>query len=274
VEWLVHELKKKPVARLRGRIERERMHTTVLARDAVWSCDESYLTHDGNGRVHALALRETHVPLTLWLSIGPPVHAQDIVRALERTATTRGGWPLVLCLDNGGANRSAELLQVLAREQVVVLYNVPHTPQHNAFVERAFGELKCACNLSELVAEAACAGSCGCAPDPASARRALHQRLQAARDVLDNTPRWSLGAATPVEIDRSALRADHLTRRARFYTDVQAALDCVAQQSLSPRAHRRAEREAIWSALTSHGLVVRTRGGGQSSKRSKRNLIA
>jgi transposase InsO family protein len=274
VQWLVRELKRKQADRERWRIESERVHTDVLARDAVWSCDESFLARDAQGEVRALAVRETHVPCTPWLSVGPPAHAADLVYALEHTAAMRGGWPLVLSLDNGGANRSHALARVCEREQVVLLFNVPHTPQHNAFVESGFGELKCACGLTGLVADPSQGTVCALEPDVSQTRSALEQRLCAARDVLDNTPRWSLGAATPSEIDRSAPRADHVVPRARFYHDVRAALARVAQQQLSPPARRRAEREAIWSTLQAHGLVYRTRGGGQSSRPSKRNLVA
>lgn len=276
-EWLVRSLKTKRAQRERLRVERERVHTQVLARDAVWSCDESFLGRDACGEVRALAVRETHVPRTLWLSLGPPAHAKDLVRALECTAAERGVWPFVICLDNGGANRSDELLRVLAEQQVIVLFNVPHTPQHNPFVERGFCDLKLATGLAGPAARMAETSQMPVWAHESGVlemRDELHARLLAVSVALDRTPRWSLGAATPEEIDRSAPRAHHLVCRERFYRDACAALARVAGLQLPPRARRRAEREAIWSTLQTHGLVVRTRGGGQPSRPSKRNLLA
>lgn len=276
VQRVVKQLKLDRSTRLRQRIERQRVHVEVLARDALWSSDESHLTRDEQGETRALAVRETCVPRTLWLSAGPPVHAEDLVRALELTACERGGWPLVLGLDNGGPNRSDELARVLEREQVIALFNVPHTPEHNAFVERGIGELKQAIGPDGLAArctDAVQGHVCVLDPGVLATEGGLRASLRDAWLVLDATPRYALGGSTPAEIDSLTERADHVTCRARFYADARAALERVAAQQLDPRARRRAEREAILSTLEAHGLVRRTRGGGRSPRSTKRNAF-
>ncbi len=45
-------------------------------------------------------------------------------------------------MDGGPENRGHEVLDVLERHCVVVLRNLPHTPQHNAWSERGMRELK------------------------------------------------------------------------------------------------------------------------------------
>jgi hypothetical protein len=54
----------------------------------------------------------------------------------------RGKTPWVLAVDNGGAQKSAELRAWARETDVILLFNVPRTPQHNAWVERGFGELR------------------------------------------------------------------------------------------------------------------------------------
>jgi hypothetical protein len=154
---------------------------------------------------------------------------------------------------------------------VIALFNVPHTPQHNPFVERAFGDLKCASRLDELVARGADSSQAlVCVPDAGVSNTCelLRERLCATRDALDRTPRLALRTRTPAEVDGSAERAEDRACRARFYADARAALARVAAQPLKPRARRRAEREAILCTLETHGLVRRTRGDGRKSRPS------
>jgi hypothetical protein len=70
-----------------------------------------------------------------------------------------------------------------------------------------------------------------------------------------------LDGPTPVELDRIAPRADDHASRDCFYAEVSKSLQRIALAPLDARARRKAEREAIWSALQSNGLVRRTRGG-------------
>lgn len=131
------------------------MHTHALARDVLWSCDESFLGRDTQGEVRGLLVRETRVPLTLDVAVGPPATGDDIARALERAAEERGSWPLVVAFDNGKANKSKVVLRLLAEHQVLALFNLPYTPQHNAPVERGWCDLKLAAGLDEASTRAA-----------------------------------------------------------------------------------------------------------------------
>lgn len=94
-----------------------------------------------------VVVRETVTPKTLWGSVGAPLTEEELVRILEASAKERGCWPLVARFDNGGANRSNVVCECLAAHGVIMLFNVPHTPERNAFVEHAIGEAKCACGL-------------------------------------------------------------------------------------------------------------------------------
>lgn len=277
LQRLVKRLKADQAAFDLRRQEWDRVHTLVLARDALWPCDESFLGRDDErNETRSLTIHDPGVSRTLWSSVGPPATSEDLVRALERTAQERGAWPLVFVADNGKANRSKAVKRLLEEHQVIALFNVPHTPQHNAFAERSILDLKLASGLDGPAVRIAdpsqvpvCTSDAGCS----ATRDELHARLLAAREALDHTPRERLGGFTPAEIDSLVPRAEDLCRRARFYEDACAALARVAQQQLKPRARRRAEREAIWCTLEAHGLVVRTRGGGRSSRPSKRNAL-
>lgn len=267
VQRIVERLKAWQAARKRRRDEAMQVHVKVLYRDTLWPCDESMLGRDSQGEVRGLVLRDACSSSTPWVSVGPPATGEEIARALEQTALVRGGWPLVVAFDNGGANRSRVVAELLRAHQVVALFNLPHTPRHNPFVERAWGEIKCAARLDKRALRAA-EHTPRC-----STRAGLFARLVATRDALDSTPRLRFAGFTPAEIDSQRLRADDLVCRARFYDDACAALARVARETLKARARRRAEREAILCTLEMHGLVRRTQGGGRSSRPSKRNYL-
>jgi hypothetical protein len=240
----VRELKRERRERVQSRIEENRVHVEVLARDAVWAVDQTHIARDDKGETKALAVRETVAPHTLGLSIGAPATGTDVVRLLRRVAAERGRWPFVIQMDNGSENKNAAVGACLRSARVIALWNEPHTPQHNPRAERGFGDLKLALAGEQL------------------SGYAVHERILRAWKTLDaSTPRERLDGLTPVELDRIAPRADDRTRRGRFYAEVCQALRRIALAPQHARARRKAEREAIWSALQRHGLVTRTRGG-------------
>ena len=265
VQRIVRQLKGQRRAHQRRRDAVLQAHHEVLFPDTLIACDESMLGRVGQGEVRGLVLRDACSGSTPWVSVGPPATGEEIARALEQTALERGGWPLVVAFDNGGANRSQVVAKLLRAHQVVALFNVPHTPRHNPFAERAWGEIKCAALLDKKALRAA-EHTPGC-----STRAGLLERLVVTRDALEHTPRPRFGGFTPAEIDSLRPRADDRACRARFYDDASAALARVAGEPLKARARRRAEREAILCTLEQHGLLNRTRGGGRSSRPSKRN---
>ena len=255
VQESLRTLKQDAARRDRSRIERNRVHVEVLARDAIWAVDQTHLGRDEHGEVKALAVRECLSQRTLGLSIGAPARGIDVVRLIEQVVEQRGQGPFVIQMDNGSENKNAEVAACLQRARVIVLWNEPHTPEHNARIEHGFGDLKLALGIERSTpARRNCTSRLS--------RGGMCMRLLAAWEALDaNTPRVGLDGLTPVELDRIAPRADDRARRDCFYAEVSKSLRRIALAPLDARARRKAEREAIWSALQSNGLVRRTRGG-------------
>lgn len=265
VQTWVSVLKRERADRTRERLEHNRVHVEVHARDALWALDQSHVGRDEHGPVQALLVRECCVPLTLAASVGPPACGADVVRLLEHAAAERGTWPHVLMLDNGGENRNEEVEMRMRGEHVIVLWNEPRTPQHNARIERTIGSLKRASGLdaaSRAEREASQGPVSSLDPGVARTRTSLSVRLVRAWKQLDQeTPRVGLGGQTPAEFDSQAPPAEDLIRRARFYEELCEELDRCALTPQSARARRKQRRETTWSALQRDGLVTRTRGG-------------
>lgn len=249
VQASVREIKHAERARTRERIETHRVSAQVLARDALWAADQTHLLRDESGELKALVVRECMYPRTLGISMGPPACGKDTLGLMEHTAKERGCWPLVMQLDNGPENNNRFVRDGLHKERVIILWNEPHTPQHNPRAERGIGDLKRACGLDR-------------ARSPSITRQDACMGLLDAWKRLDlHTPRQSLDGLTPSELDRIAPRAEDLASRARFYAEVCLELRRIALEPIRARARRKLEREAIWRALERHGLVTRTRGG-------------
>ena len=178
LQGLVKRLKYKRKRRGGRRAQRARQSALVLASNALWAADETFVGRDEQGEVRVHVLRETLAPKTLALAVGAPATADDLIALLEQAARERGALPLVLSLDNSGPARSEKLRAWLREHQVILLLNAPRTPEHNAFAERGVGELACvvegARSAGELDAgdrqlelDGACAtlvgaGCCGC----------------------------------------------------------------------------------------------------------------
>ena len=262
VQSCVRALKSESASRERVRIQVERVHVEVQARDAVWNLDQTQLARD----VTALVVRDALTPAALSASIGPPASGRDSARLMEATAAQRGAWPFVVQMDNGPENNNVSMHECLERHRVIVLWNVPHTPQHNARSERGHASWKTALGVPSRWRRRDPGhgrGRDACASTPVQASRGplILRLLHAWRRLDAETPRAEFGGLTPAELDSLAPRAEACACRGRFYTEVCEELQRIALSPEQPRARRKQEREAIWCALERHGLVTRTRGG-------------
>jgi hypothetical protein len=66
----------------------------------------------------------------------------DVQHALERVHAERSELPFVLSLDDGSDYRERTYCAWVKQHRVLELRSPPHVPQHNAFAERAHGELE------------------------------------------------------------------------------------------------------------------------------------
>jgi hypothetical protein len=170
----------------------------------------------------------------------------------------------VLCMDNGSENDNELVCSYLRNAQVVPLWNLPYTPEHNAWIENLFGELD-----REL--EARGEASIGDA-DPSQGpvfspqaggsptKRHFERCVPRVLGTLNRRARPSRGGWSAEQLDSLLPCAEDLVDRARFYDTACAAIRRAVQGIEGARARRRAEREAVWCTLERFGLVTRTRG--------------
>ena len=265
VRELLFELKRRRALAQSRKREAERMHVHVHGRDALWSGDGTELGRDARGRkVVAQGLKDVATTHSLALSIGGPRCAEDTLALFEAAERERGTLPHVAVLDNGPENRNKLVMGWLAARHVTVLWNVPHTPEHNPWAEAFNGELK-----EELRARGEIGkrgadpsqGSGSLAEAGALSTRAHFERcVPRAVAVLNARTRPSRGGLTAAQLDKILPRAEHQIQRARFYETACAAIEAAVQGIDDARARRRAEREAILCTLERFGLVTRTRG--------------
>jgi transposase InsO family protein len=249
---LVQQSVRRIKARRRRDAERhrqaQRVHVEVLKRDVLWSQDGTHLGRCAGRAVNAEVIKEVGSMRTLDLRVWPrATRSADVIAMLEGLYR-RGRLPLVWSTDNGSWYCSAEVEQWLADHCVVHLLSLPHTPQHNAWVERCHGELKAEADLGKGVVLDSVAEAC--------------QRILAARKRLDECRlRARLGARTAVDVDSTLASWEGAVDRRSFYADACCAREAAALGITGARARRLAERHAIWRTLESYGLVKRTRGG-------------
>jgi transposase InsO family protein len=239
-------------ARDRQREERRRaavrQHVEVLRRDVLWSQDGTHLGRWLGRGVNAEVVREAATCKTLDLWVLPRATTSEDVIALLEGLLWQGRLPLVLSTDNGSCYCSAEVEAWLAEHGVIHLRSLPHTPQHNAWVERGHGELKGESGLGKGVV--------------LSSVEEAERRILQARELLDEYRlRARLGARTAAEIDRSLPSWEGVLDRRAFYDAVCHAREHAVLGTVGARARRLAQREATWCVLESFGLVRRTRGG-------------
>lgn len=264
VRTLLSELKERWERTLERKLAAERVHVCVEARNAVWSGDGTQLGRDQGQKVVALGLKDVATTRSLAHSIGGPPCALEVLALFEEAERERGTLPHVVVLDNGPENRNHLVMEWLAARHVTVLWNLPHTPEHNAWAEAFNGELKVELRARGELAERGADPSQGpgsLAEAGARATRAHFERcVPRVLAVLNARTRPSRGGLTADQLDRIRPRAEDLVHRARFHATACAAIEAAVHGIEDARARRRAEREAILCTLEQFGLVTRTRG--------------
>ena len=226
----------------------QRQHVEILARDVLWSEDGTHLGRYLNRAVNAEVIKDAASCKTLDLRVLPRATTSADVIALLEGLLRQGRLPLVLSTDNGSCYCSAEVEAWLAEHWVTHLRSLPHTPQHNAWVERAHGELKAESGLGKGVVLSSVAEA--------------ERRILQAREILDeHRLRARLGARTAAVIDRSLPSWEGVLDRRAFHDAVCRAREHAVLDTVGARARRKAEREATWRTLERYKLVRRTRGG-------------
>ena len=234
-------------ARARLRVVVHRTSVEMRARDAVWSLDGTQVGRgaDGGSR-HVELVRELSTLGVSVSAVGGPQHGWEAVALLERVCAERGCRPLVLATDNGPENVNAVLAAYLRLHRIVHLRNLPRTPQHNCWVERAVRELK----------EAA-----GCRAGEVADAADLQARLDAAARCLNRRRRPSRGRRTAEEMLAAEPPAEALVDRGCFYAAACSAVEEAVRDREGGRARRMAERSAILQTLVNFELIRWTRGG-------------
>jgi transposase InsO family protein len=250
VQASVAALKARGRRRAAGHRTATRTTLHVLSRDVLGSEDASELGRCAEARVHGEAVKDVASLRTLQPTVVPRAPcAHDTIaklQALER----QGRLPLVLATDYGGPYVASEVERWLAEHEVVHLLNLPHTPQHNAWIERAFRELEAEAGLGAgLVLD--------------SLDEALVRLLDARRRLEEHRPRACLGGRTAADVDRMLPSWEAAVDRGAFYAAACQARDEALRDVIGARARRRAAREATLSTLERFGLAYRPRGGAR-----------
>jgi hypothetical protein len=249
--YLVREVVKQLKAKWRSREARRRAaarrHVRVLARGAIWSVDGTHLGRDACGTaVVGEIVRDVASTKSLGVSVGPPPDSQEVVVLLQRVVEATGEPPLVLALDNGAENLDA-VVRWCRKQGVVLLRNLPHTPQHNPWVEHGNGEIKAHTGLGKRVLIA-------------WVRAAAELLLRALHTIDGCIPRSTRGWLTARQAYRALPSAASLLNRAAFVREAHCAITTAVRHCRSWRERRLARREAVLLVLERYGLVTRTRG--------------
>lgn len=248
VRRVLHELKAEHAAAHKRHLVEQRVSVVVQARDVVWTLDATHVGRElGGAAVHAEVVRDVASSKILWAGVGLASTAKDVLALLEELRRVRGGLPLVLLTDNGSAYTNEWVGEYLQARKVVHLLNLPHTPQHNSWGERANGELKAETGLGKGVllhdhreATALIAG-------------ALHR-------LNDERPRASRGWRTPTRADEETPLWDARVDRTTFWEATRCAAARAVVGCIGKRAQRRARRNAQLATLEKYGLIKTTRG--------------
>jgi len=235
------------------------VRTEVLASNVIWTQDSTHLGRIGFQARQAEVLKDRGPLRTVGLSVGRNATGRDVIDLFEAMKHVRG-LPLVAAMDNGPIYVCDEVVEYFQRERMVLLRSRTYTPQDNGAAEVGIGELKAVAGLGKGVQLQTTADTAA--------------KLLAACETLDrNRPRVSKGYRTAMQLDYEMPRWYGRVYRDDFYRQAQNAMQSAAQDGMTARERRHAEREAIYSTLESFGLVKRTRGGRSTRPVIPENIL-
>jgi hypothetical protein len=227
------------------RLKETRQHVDVLAQGAIDAQDSAHVGSCKGKKVWAEVEKDPATTEGHAFGNGKAITAKAMIHHLEELKA-QGKLPLVLATDNGPAYKEKTLQDWLDENQVIHLFSLPHTPQHNATAERCVGEGKRLSGLGTgMTLSTAALGP---------------QRLEEAYQTLNQYwPRTTKGGLTAAQLKQVLPHWQSFTTRSSFYRTAKRAIhDTTA--GFKGRTLRKETREAIFRALEKFGLIRRTRG--------------
>lgn len=247
VQEVMRQLLAERERRRRADREARRLHVQVHGRNVLWSLDGTHLgREEDKTAVVAELVRDVASTKTLGAAIGPPPTSAEVVLLLTRIVAVTGEMPLAIARDNGGENRG-ELETWSEKQRVLLLTNLPRTPQHNPWVEHGNAELKAESGLGK-----------------GTRIRSVPAVAVAVLDALDHIDGEKLRTSREDRTAREAYQelpsAQGLVDREQLYREAHCAIAEAVQGCRTARERRLAERKALLATLERYGLITQTRG--------------
>jgi hypothetical protein len=275
VRRCLKEIKAEDACKEREALAQRRTSVLVHYGNALCSLDGLHLGQTPEGALEALILRDVATTTTIAVRVGPPATAEDVIRFLEAVRRARGWLALVLAMDNGPAFTSLVLTLYLRELRVVVLRNLPRTPQHNPWVEHGNGELRRETGLLSRTRKARLArassrvrsprlaepGLDDAAPSQEALVLAYAQLLGSALQTLDGQRlRKSRGYRTAAAVDAETPSWYGALARDDFYAAACAAVRKAVLGCNTKRGRRLAARKALLVTMQQYGIASTTVG--------------
>jgi len=224
---------------IREIIERNRVTTTVNAREAIWGLDGTHLKKKSDGQ--AQVIKDRGSLAYRGIKENPTSTTSDVIGLFEEMKV-QYGLPLVCSTDNGSNYCSDQMSEFFKQEKVIHLRSLPHTPEHNGATELGIRMLKTASELDRLI----------------GVESAAHM---AAENLNKHKLHATKGLKTSCALDEEMVVAYTKVSREVFYDRCMERIQRVQKSPLMNRERRRAEREVIFATLEEYGLINRTQAG-------------
>jgi transposase InsO family protein len=226
-------------------LKKNRQHVDVLAQGAILAQDSTHVGSCHGRKTWAEVAKDPATTEAHAFGDGKPITGKAMLEHLE-TLKAQDRLPLVLATDNGSAYKEKEVQAWLHENQVLHLFSLPRTPQHNATAERGIGEGKGLSGLGKGV--------------QLSTPLLGPQRLEEAYQRLNQYwPRKTKGGLTAAQLKQALPRWQAFTTRSSFYRMALRAIH-TSTTGFKGRTLRKETREAIFRTLERFGLILRWRG--------------
>lgn len=233
----VSEIKVARRRHIRAELRRNQIRTEVVAREAVWSLDGTFLRKKRDGQTQVIKDRGS---LAYRAVEDQKTSSTDNVVRIFKNLKQEHGLPLVCSTDNGSNYCSERMRHFFEQEKIVHLKSLPRTPQHNGAIEVGIRAFKQACDLE-----------------------VLQGSLIDATDIAKNLNNYKINSSkqlkTSSQLDEELVVAYTKVSREEFYERCMNRVWRVRESTLTHRRKRHAEREVIFKTLEEYGLVKRMR---------------